>query len=1219
MKGDFSRLRFNRGKNYTSLLEQQGRVALDSDANEQRAIDEYIRAVETIDVIGKTGGPVNDEGFEISVNAAGNAIGIGKGRYYVEGILCENDHDVSYADQPFLIGAPDAKTVLNDLAASTINVIQVYLEVWRRLVTALDDPCLREPALGQADTTARLQTVWRVVLETQPLAGTVTLTTGQTSVTGTGTSFTTDLEEGQKVTFASDPTGTQYVIKSIDTDTSFTLTAPYAPATPTAPTTVSVVQGSGSCCQSMDSGPIPTPDPGSLKAKTTTSSDCGCQPIPAAGYFGLENQLYRVEIHHAGDESSATFKWSRENGSVVVAVTGMSGSSGVTVGTLPPDTNLGFKVGDWVEIYDDSYLLGPIPNQPGDLYQIQSITGSTVTMVPSVKAVDHTLNARMRRWDQSGASAGVNGVAVAAGALPLESGIEIEFRKGQYRSGDYWLIPARAAPGNIEWPPCGKTGDFQLPCYTEIFRAPLACIQLDSSKKIQPKDCRKKFYPLTDLSPSKTATCCTYRVGEGGDFKRIQEAIDKLPPEGGEVCILPGIYYENVHIENRSDVLIHGCGWQTRVASRSLDPNNRTVTRQGTPVNPPVNDIGAVFSIVDSHHIVLRSLAVEAADNEAGILIDGTETSLTSDRIAELERLEDRLRGVIDITVADLVIAAATFPAILADRVELLRVDRNRIAMKDVRSTWGSIYASGEEIHIEHNHLGIQSGWADKEWLPSIVESDLGGPSDKTRTSGSAAANAKLHQGGIQIGGTSTDVYILENEIDGGIGNGITLGSFDVLDTKGGRTGIWTGSFTIAGDSCGGSGSLLTSGDYSGTKGYFVVAGGILTNIQIHRNRIREMGLCGIGPAGYFDLTKTLEIISTVGLNITENAISSTLIGSVKAPEGFAYGAISLPDVQDLVICDNTITDFGENPGDVVCGIYILHGEMVEISRNRVIETRDWANGLDDKKGPLDPKRGGIFIDLVTPPALGQSLLSADELTRYGDDPVFEPGLPALRIENNVVRVPLCFALAVAGAGPFTISNNQFTCGGRVKDTARQLAQTVLIINFGTAIEIPTTSGGFISILRSAGAGKAAASALSALLSVSCGMVLFTGNECQFEARVSEQRAWTSVLILTLDHLIFSNNHCWFDASRYTALFDAVLLAGSLNVIGNRFQEKPGSVLFSGITAGVTNITGQNISTFCLLVLGALAMTNNNIALVDPTSTLCPGSGSAMLTAIGKL
>ena len=35
MRGDFSRIRFNRRKNYTAVLEQQGRVALDADANEQ--------------------------------------------------------------------------------------------------------------------------------------------------------------------------------------------------------------------------------------------------------------------------------------------------------------------------------------------------------------------------------------------------------------------------------------------------------------------------------------------------------------------------------------------------------------------------------------------------------------------------------------------------------------------------------------------------------------------------------------------------------------------------------------------------------------------------------------------------------------------------------------------------------------------------------------------------------------------------------------------------------------------------------------------------------------------------------------------------------------------------------------------------------------------------------------------------------------------------------
>ena len=55
------------------------------------------------------------------------------------------------------------------------------------------------------------------------------------------------------------------------------------------------------------------------------------------------------------------------------------------------------------------------------------------------------------------------------------------------------------------------------------------------------------------------------------------------------------------------------------------------------------------------------------------------------------------------------------------------------------------------------------------------------------------------------------------------------------------------------------------------------------------------------------------------------------------------YGAICLPDVQNAVIRDNSITDFGEQPGDDVCGIFILHGEMVEISRNHVLETRDWS------------------------------------------------------------------------------------------------------------------------------------------------------------------------------------------------------------------------------------------------------------------------------------
>ena len=56
MKGDFSRIRFNPAKEYTAVLKQQGRVDLDSDANEQSAIDLYRTAKINVDVIGEFGG-----------------------------------------------------------------------------------------------------------------------------------------------------------------------------------------------------------------------------------------------------------------------------------------------------------------------------------------------------------------------------------------------------------------------------------------------------------------------------------------------------------------------------------------------------------------------------------------------------------------------------------------------------------------------------------------------------------------------------------------------------------------------------------------------------------------------------------------------------------------------------------------------------------------------------------------------------------------------------------------------------------------------------------------------------------------------------------------------------------------------------------------------------------------------------------------------------------
>ena len=488
MKGDFSRIRFNPGKQYTAVLEQQGRVSLDADTNEQAAINDYLRRTETVDVIGAFGAPEHDPGFAITVS--GNEILIGAGRYYVQGLVCENRVDaLPYISQPFLLNpSPTDSTLLNELAQAGGNsAIQVYLQVWQRLVTALDDACLREPALGQADTTARLQTVCRVVasLVPPPQPSQIVNKLPISSI------FREPILEAR-----------QNLAALIKENAALLTRAVTTPAANT--TSVTALVPAVDCCTSMY-GLIPTLSTGTMSASTAPAgSDCSCQPIPAAGYQGLENQLYRIEIHNGGTEATATFKWSSENGCVVSSITTFTGNT-VVVESLGPDANLGFQANQWVEITDDSDLFGETPNSPGLLYQIQSIdpTVPSITLTSPVIGINTALNARVRRWDQTGPSATSAGVPLSISTpLILENGIEVTFRAGTYQAGDYWTVPARTASGQIDWPPCGSNGDlFQPPHSPLVYNAPLACIHWDpKQQKALVEDCRRFFLPLTEIN-----------------------------------------------------------------------------------------------------------------------------------------------------------------------------------------------------------------------------------------------------------------------------------------------------------------------------------------------------------------------------------------------------------------------------------------------------------------------------------------------------------------------------------------------------------------------------------------------------------------------------------------------------------------------------------------------------------------------------------------------
>ena len=166
MKGDFSRITFDPGKHYGGVLHQQGRVWLDSDWNED-VLERLAAAQREIrDIVGFCGVPSPGSAFVLSASTSPNApddFNISAGRCYVDGIPCILENAATYHTQPDL---PDAPAI--PMPASGTLTAVVYLEVWRRLITYLEDPSIREIALGGPDTSARLKTVVQVRVAVWP-------------------------------------------------------------------------------------------------------------------------------------------------------------------------------------------------------------------------------------------------------------------------------------------------------------------------------------------------------------------------------------------------------------------------------------------------------------------------------------------------------------------------------------------------------------------------------------------------------------------------------------------------------------------------------------------------------------------------------------------------------------------------------------------------------------------------------------------------------------------------------------------------------------------------------------------------------------------------------------------------------------------------------------------------------------------------------------------
>jgi hypothetical protein len=536
MKNDSSRNTFDARKHFSSVLMQQGRVQVDADWNEECDIITHRADTEASDVIGLCGGPLHYPAFHIVADATQLTpeeqklpenktppkdfkppdFLISAGRYYVDGILCENESLTSYLNQPDL----PAAIALKD---KDVGLYLVYVDVWQRHLTALDDPSIREVALGGPDTATRTKTVWQV-----------------------------------KYWFAKD-------VKANC-------------ATKFAEFEKLIAAANGKL---------------SARAKKEKTSTSPCLVPPGAGYTGLENQLYRVEVHGAGaafdvttggagtlvtrvpntdnqvmfsggiwkvndaveifsskagsdpmngtlshivqiDAGSktltldmdvskmvieelrlrpakATYKWSRNNAFVATSIESINvDDQEIIVHDLGPDATLGFREGQWVEISDDRLELNGLPGQLIQIAKIDpainliTLSSQPAALLNNKDGVDKDLHPKLRGWD------GIGAIKFHPNAnedhfLDLENGVQVRFFAGSFKTGDYWTVPARTATadtqsGNIEWPlDAGNKPLAQLPFGIKHHYCRLAMLYWDGDK-FDPLDCRHIFPPITELT-----------------------------------------------------------------------------------------------------------------------------------------------------------------------------------------------------------------------------------------------------------------------------------------------------------------------------------------------------------------------------------------------------------------------------------------------------------------------------------------------------------------------------------------------------------------------------------------------------------------------------------------------------------------------------------------------------------------------------------------------
>jgi hypothetical protein len=877
---DFSRLRFDARKDFLGVLMQQGRVQLDSDWNDWVA--ELARRIQagSLDTVGAAAVPrETPDGFLIE--AAGGALTIGAGRMYVDGLLVENH------------GAPPADEWNRRLAELTsTNPIDYTAQPYLPNPPALPDGA--GPHLVYVD-------VWQREVGHLQDEGLVESAVGV------------------------DSTGRLQMVWR-----------------------VKLLANVGDVTCATDDADIPnwpeTIRPSGARLSTSTGSlpepPNPCQVPPGAGYLGLENQLYRIEIHTPGPTGTATFKWSRDNATVATRVTHINAAGDqLTVESVGRDDVLRFNDGDWIEVTDDWRELH---NLPGELRRIKLGGGvddatrtieleSPVTVglfpVDPQNATEPQRHTLIRRWDQGGQVREEDGTAYtdldAAGStgeilVPpagtrvfLEAGILVDFDLdppgSEFRSGDYWVVAARAVDASID------ELDRAAPLGIHHHYARLAVVTFPDDET----DCRTLWPPLIE-GEGCDCTVCVSPEGHNSGTATIQQAIDAVKNVGGTVCLGAGTYHirEPIQIDGARSLRVRGQGWATILLARAA---------------------GTVVDVSGGSGIAIENLSVIGGGVQAGddraVMVSAA--NVVDFRMEHCNVVAAAARGattvalglsgaLLGVAVTDCAFVGDEGVASGAGREKYLLTAHLRINDNVLLCGRRGLVFEGVSLHFGDCRL------SDNMILGCVDAAVVATGGTIPGSFVTVSSNAIYVQGtGIRAG--TDDLTIRENEISapvgevsGGDGIVVTRGldpvAIDRLQVIGNRLLNIRGRGIVIEHRVETGMIKQNMVDSTGGAGLIVEQGGSLGYVSIENNQFIDVGV-GERPELAFEAFAALQIVAADRVDLVGNVVESVGRKAVASPfvSGIAAGA-----VRELRAAGNRLHGIGpDTSAGLIAGVYV--------------------------------------------------------------------------------------------------------------------------------------------------------------------------------------------------------------------------------------------------------------------------------------------------------